>query len=96
MPSFEYEPLILAPKPQTSNEEEDRRDINGARPLGIGIPQEPGDLQGKKDSLEKEDAEQTLKQVKKFAGSSLSRVCICSFRNRGQIQPKEHIMQEDH
>jgi hypothetical protein len=31
MPSFEYEPLILYPKPKTLNEEEDRVDTYGAR-----------------------------------------------------------------
>jgi hypothetical protein len=27
MPTFEYEPLILSPKPKTSDEEENRRDM---------------------------------------------------------------------
>jgi len=30
--SFEYEPLILFPKSESSNEEEDRRDTDGAGP----------------------------------------------------------------
>ncbi len=37
MPLFEYEPLIQFPKPQTSNEEEDRGDIDGARPSSTKI-----------------------------------------------------------
>jgi hypothetical protein len=32
MPSFEYEPLVMFPELETSNEEENRRDTNGARP----------------------------------------------------------------
>jgi hypothetical protein len=32
MPSFEYDPLILFPKPKTSNEEEDKGDTNGVGP----------------------------------------------------------------
>ncbi len=30
MPTFEYEPLIFFPKPKTSNEEEDRKNTDGA------------------------------------------------------------------
>jgi hypothetical protein len=37
MPSFEYEPLILSPKPETSNEEKDKGDTNGARPSSAGV-----------------------------------------------------------
>ncbi len=40
MPSFEYEPLILSPKLETSNEE-DKRDTNGVGPLGIKVIKEP-------------------------------------------------------
>jgi hypothetical protein len=32
MPSFEYEPLVLSPKLETSNEEEKKGDTNGATP----------------------------------------------------------------
>jgi hypothetical protein len=56
MPSFEYEPLILSPKPKISNEEENKGDTYGARPLGTRLLEELGDLRGGKDSLEKEDA----------------------------------------
>ncbi len=35
MPKFEYEPLILSLKLKTSNEEENRRNIDGARPSDI-------------------------------------------------------------
>ncbi len=31
MPSFEYEPLVLSLEPKTLDEEEDKRDIDGAR-----------------------------------------------------------------
>ncbi len=60
MPSFEYEPLVLSPKPETSNEEKDRRDIDGVGALGIRVVEEPGDLKGGKDSLEREAIEQIL------------------------------------
>lgn len=32
MPSFEYEPLILSPEQKILDEEEDRGDIDGAKP----------------------------------------------------------------
>jgi hypothetical protein len=32
MPSFEYEPLVMSLKPETSNEEIDKGDTIGARP----------------------------------------------------------------
>jgi hypothetical protein len=57
MPTFEYEPLVLSLEPETSNEEEERRDINGARPLGIKtLEEELGDLKGGKESPYKEAA----------------------------------------
>jgi hypothetical protein len=34
MPTFEYELLILSLKPETSNEEENKGDIDGVGPLG--------------------------------------------------------------
>jgi hypothetical protein len=34
MPSFEYEHLIISPKPKTSNEEKRKGNIDGARPSG--------------------------------------------------------------
>ncbi len=61
MPSFEYEPLVLSPKPKTLDEEENKRDIGGAWPLGTKVVKEPRDLRGGKDSPEKEAIEQTLK-----------------------------------
>ncbi len=61
IPSFEYEPLVLSPKSQTSNEEEDKGDIDGARPSFTKIAEQLGDLKGGKDSLQKEAAKQTLK-----------------------------------
>jgi hypothetical protein len=33
IPSFQYEPLVLIPKPKTLYEKEERGNINGARPL---------------------------------------------------------------
>ncbi len=48
MPSFEYKPLVLSLKLETSNEEEDRRDTDGAWPLGTRIIEEPRDLKGGK------------------------------------------------
>ncbi len=71
MASFEYESLILFLELETSNEEGDKGDTNGARPLGTKIAkQEPRDLRGGKDSLKREVAGKTytsehiLKQVK--------------------------------
>ncbi len=64
MPSFEYEPLVLFPRPETSNEEENKGDTYGEGPLGTRFLKEPRYRRGGKDSLEKEDAEQTLKQEK--------------------------------
>jgi hypothetical protein len=63
MPSFEYECLVLFPEPNTSNEEKNKGDTYGAGPLGIRFLEELGDFKGRKDSLEREDAKQTLKQV---------------------------------
>jgi hypothetical protein len=57
MPSFEYEPLILFLKLETSDEEEDKGDTYGVGPLGIRFLEEPGDLIGRKASLEREDVE---------------------------------------
>jgi len=37
MPSFEYEPLVVSPKPKTLDEEEDKGDIAGAGPLGTKV-----------------------------------------------------------
>jgi hypothetical protein len=34
MPSFEYEPLVMFPKLEISDEEENRGDTNGVGPLG--------------------------------------------------------------
>ncbi len=54
MPSFEYEPLVLSPKWETSNEEEDRRDIDGVRPSNIRVIEEPRNLKGRKDRYKRE------------------------------------------
>jgi hypothetical protein len=60
MPSFEYEPLVVSPKPKTLDEEEDKGDIVGAGPSGTKVVEEPRDLRGGKDSPKKETAKQTL------------------------------------
>jgi hypothetical protein len=57
MPSFDYEPIVLFPKLETSYEEEDKRDTNGARPFGTGLQKEPRDFKGRKDSPKREDVE---------------------------------------
>jgi hypothetical protein len=48
---------------ETLDEEEDKGDIDGARPSSIGVLTEPGDLKGRKESPKREDVEQTLEQV---------------------------------
>jgi hypothetical protein len=63
MSSFEYEPLVMSLDLKTSDEEENRRDTNGARPSGTRIAKEPKDLRGGKDSHEKEAAKKILEQV---------------------------------
>jgi hypothetical protein len=57
MPSFEYEPFVLSPKPKTSNEEEERRNKDGAKPLSKKVTEELKNLKGGKDSPKKEDVE---------------------------------------
>jgi len=37
MPSFEYEPLVLFPKLDTSNEEKNRGDIDGTKPSSTKV-----------------------------------------------------------
>jgi hypothetical protein len=60
MPTFEYEPLVLFLEPETSNEEEERGDTSGARPLGIKtLEEELGDFKGGKESLYKEATSKT-------------------------------------
>jgi len=55
MLTFEYELLILFSKLEISDEQEDRRNIGGVRPLGTKtLKEEPKDLRGGKDSLERE------------------------------------------
>jgi len=54
MPSFEYEPSVLSLELETLNEEEDKGDIDGARPLGTRVIKELGILRGGKDSPKRE------------------------------------------
>jgi hypothetical protein len=55
IPSFQYEPLILTPKPKTSNEEEKRGNTNGARPSKIRTEkEEPTCLRRGRDNFHKE------------------------------------------
>jgi len=44
MPSFEYEPSVMSPELETLDEEEDRRDTNGARPSSTKVVEELGNL----------------------------------------------------
>jgi len=60
MSSFEYEPLVPFPKPKTSNEEENKGDIDGVTPLGIRVVDDPGYRRGGKDNIKTEDVEQIL------------------------------------
>ncbi len=71
MPSFEYEPFVLSQEPETSNEEEDKRNIDGVGPSSTRIiEEEPGDLRGGKDRPKKEAngktyaSKQTLEPIK--------------------------------
>ncbi len=68
MLTFEYELLIFSPKLETSYEEEDKGNINGAGPSGtIILEEEPGDLKRGKDSPKKEASSETYasKQILK-------------------------------
>ncbi len=54
IPLFQYEPLVLTPKPKTSNEEEERRQINGVGPSKTRtVEEELADLRGGRDSSQK-------------------------------------------
>ncbi len=44
IPSSEYEPLVLSPRPETSYEEEDKRNTYGVGPSSTRIVEELGDL----------------------------------------------------
>ncbi len=50
MPLFEYEPLNLFPKLETSNEEKNKGDTNEVGPSSIKVVEQPKDLKGIKDS----------------------------------------------
>jgi hypothetical protein len=55
IPSFQYEYLVLIPKLEILNEEEERGNMNGAGPLGTKIKEEEQiDLEGGKYSPQKE------------------------------------------
>jgi hypothetical protein len=60
MPPFEYEPLVLSLELETLDEEEGKGDTYVVGPLAMRVAEEPGDLKGGKDSLEREVVEQTL------------------------------------
>ncbi len=63
MPLYEYEPLVMFPKPKTSNEEEEEKgDTDGAKPSSTRVAKEPRNLIGGKDSPEGEVVEQTIEQ----------------------------------
>jgi hypothetical protein len=55
IPSFQYEPLIFTLEPKTSNGEEKRWNIDGARPSSTRTKEEElTNLKGRKDSPQKE------------------------------------------
>jgi hypothetical protein len=63
MPPFEYEHLVLSLELETSDEEEDIGDTDGACPSVTIVTEEVGNLIGEKDSPWKEVAiEQIVKQ----------------------------------
>jgi hypothetical protein len=96
MPLFEYEPLVLFPKPETSNEEEYKRDIDGARTSGTKIVEQPRDLKRGKDSPKREAIEQTLEQVKFVLQEVNFQEYVFATTKIGErIEPEEHIIQED-
>jgi hypothetical protein len=55
IPSFQYEPLFLIPKLETSYEEEEKGNTNGVGPSGIRTEkEEPSNLRGGRDSSQRE------------------------------------------
>jgi hypothetical protein len=55
MPTFDYEPLVLSPEPKTLDEEEDKGNIDGARPSSTRTSKEElRDLRRGKDSFKRE------------------------------------------
>jgi len=91
MPLFEYEPLVLFPEPETLNEEEDKRDIDGARPSCTRVAKKPRDLRRGKDSPEKEATKCTLKQVKYVLEEvSYKEYAFTTTKIGEQIQLEEH------
>jgi hypothetical protein len=61
MPSFEYEPLVLFPKPNIINEKKDRGDTNGVGLSSTKVVEWLGDLRRGKDNPKREVVEQTLR-----------------------------------
>jgi hypothetical protein len=54
IPSFQYEPLVLTPKPKTSYEEKEKGNIDGVRPSMTRTKMEELiDLRGRRDSSQK-------------------------------------------
>jgi hypothetical protein len=53
MPSFEYEPLVVFPKPKTLDEEEDKGDIAGAGPLGTKVVEDQETLEEERIALKR-------------------------------------------
>ncbi len=96
MPSFEYEPLVLFLELEISDEEENRKDTNGAGPSGTKVVKQLGDLRGGKDNLENKATKQTLEQVKFILQEVNSQEYASTTTKIGeQIQLEEHIIQED-
>ncbi len=96
MPSFEYEPLILSPKLETSYEEEDKGDIDGARPSNIKVVEQVGDLRGGKDNPKKEATKQIIELVKFILQEvNCQEYVFATIEIGEQMQHEEHIIQKD-
>ncbi len=96
MPLFENEPLVQFPKPETSNEEEYRGDIDGARTSGTKIVEQPRDLRRGKDSPKREAIEQTLEQVKFVLQEvNFQEYAFATTKIGERIEPEQHIIHED-
>jgi hypothetical protein len=55
IPSFQYEPLVLVPKPGTLDEEEKKGNIDGVGPLWTRTEEEePTYIKGRRDSSQRE------------------------------------------
>ncbi len=88
MPTFEYEPLVLSLEPKTSNEEENKGDIDGVGPSSIRTTkEEPVDLRGGKESSNREAISKTCiitySRTKKICCAKCQFLGIYIYRNGG-------------